>query len=90
MALDEESLADIAARYAEGGDESAFGEFVDALRVFSAELDTFARTADGEGPVEWQQFAWKSITEFDRIRIHGQAIVIINIFGMTSVSTAVG
>ncbi len=90
VALDEESLAAIAAQYAEGGDESAFGGFIETLRTFSAELDTFARTADGEGPVEWQQFAWKSITEFDRIRIRGQAIAIINIFGMTNVSTAVG
>ncbi|KOU51861.1 hypothetical protein [Streptomyces sp. WM6378] len=89
VALDSESLGVIARRFVAGGDEAAFGHFLSELREFSAELDLFDRTAASADLSAWQQFPWKAITQFDRIRIYGQALAIINILGTAGTSVAV-
>lgn len=79
----------IALRYEEGGDEAAFGHFVTALTAFSAELEGFAAQATEAGPADWQRLAWQLLTGFDRIRIYGQALAVVNILGMTPDAVAV-
>ncbi|MEV0113112.1 hypothetical protein AB0H77_07635 [Streptomyces sp. NPDC050844] len=87
--LDRAAIEAIALRYEEGGDEAAFGHFVTALSAFSADLDGFAASADEAGPADWQRVAWQLLTAFDRIRIYGQALAVINILGMTPGAVAV-
>ncbi|UNO38869.1 hypothetical protein [Streptomyces sp. MST-110588] len=84
--LDEKSVDAIARRYSAGGDEAAFTHFIAELREFSAELDTFDRaTATADASV-WREFPWKAITQFDRVRVYGQALAIINVLGTAAVT----
>ncbi|TGB07297.1 hypothetical protein [Streptomyces sp. MZ04] len=87
--LDKAAVEAIALRYEEGGDEAAFGHFVTALTAFSADLDGFAAHAADARPADWQRVAWQLLTAFDRIRIYGQALAVINILGMTPSAVAV-
>ncbi|MEU6990451.1 hypothetical protein ABZ953_07280 [Streptomyces sp. NPDC046465] len=81
--LDETAVETVARRYETGGDEVAFSHFIAELTEFSADLDDFAaRTADTR-PADWQRLAWQLLSTFDRIRIYGQALAVINILGMT-------
>jgi hypothetical protein len=89
VTLDRESLSAIVRRFEEGGDELAFSHFISELREFSTELDNFDRVAATAEPLAWQQFPWKAITRFDRIRIYGQALAIINVLGTVGESAAV-
>ncbi|MEV0322811.1 hypothetical protein ACIBKX_24195 [Streptomyces sp. NPDC050658] len=81
--LDQNDVETIVRRYEEGGDEAAFGHFVTALTELSAELDRFAARSVEASPADWQRLAWQFLTAFDRIRIYGQALAVINILGMT-------
>jgi hypothetical protein len=86
--LDQAAVEAIALRYEQGGDEAAYGHFVTALTGFSAELDAFAARSAEASPAEWQSLAWRLLTAFDRIRIYGQALAVINILGMTPSAVA--
>ncbi|MFE6160501.1 hypothetical protein ACFQ7F_16495 [Streptomyces sp. NPDC056486] len=81
--LDQAAVEAVARRYEEGGDEAAYGHFVTELTGFSSELDGFAAQAAEAGPADWQRVAWQLLTAFDRIRIYGQTLAVINILGMT-------
>lgn len=87
--LDEAAVEAVAMRYEQGGDEAAFGHFVSELTGFSEELDGFAAHASEAGAADWQRVAWQLLTGFDRIRIYGQALAVINILGMTPSAVAV-
>ncbi|GAA3104520.1 hypothetical protein ACFQ0X_02465 [Streptomyces rectiviolaceus] len=87
--LDRGTIETIALRYEAGGDEAAFGHFVTALTEFSADLEGFAAQATEAGPADWQRLAWQLLTGFDRIRIYGQALAVVNILGMTPGAVAV-
>ncbi|MEU6001088.1 hypothetical protein [Streptomyces sp. NPDC047197] len=80
--LDRVSIEAVARRHEEGGDEAAFGHFVSELTAFSAELEGFAAQATQAGPADWQPLAWQLLTGFDRIRIYGQALAVVNILAM--------
>ncbi|MFE0171186.1 hypothetical protein ACFWZ2_02635 [Streptomyces sp. NPDC059002] len=86
--LDEAAVESVALRYEEGGDEAAFGHFVTELTAFSADLDGFAARAVDAPAADWQHLAWQFLTVFDRIRIYGQALAVINILGTTSDAVA--
>ncbi|MEU7576389.1 hypothetical protein AB0B50_02125 [Streptomyces sp. NPDC041068] len=81
--LDDVDVETIALRYEAGGDEAAYGHFVTELTGFSTELDGFAERADEAPAADWQRLAWQFLTAFDRIRIYGQTLAVINILGMT-------
>ncbi|MFC8126998.1 hypothetical protein [Streptomyces sp. NPDC057302] len=87
--LDQGAIEAVARRYEEGGDEAAFGHFVTELTGFSAELEGFAAQATAAGPADWQRLAWQLLTGFDRIRIYGQALAVVNILGMAPGAVAV-
>ncbi|MET9296387.1 hypothetical protein [Streptomyces sp. NPDC003077] len=87
--LDEASVAALGERYVTGGDEKVFTEFIAELRVFSTEIDNFARATTTVDDSTWREFPWKAITHFDRIRVQGQAIAIVNILGTAHVTVAV-
>ncbi|MFI7321197.1 hypothetical protein [Streptomyces venezuelae] len=86
--LDDVAVETIALRYEAGGDEAAYSHFVTALTGFSTELDAFAAGAADAPPADWQRLAWQFLTAFDRIRIYGQALAVINILGMTPSAVA--
>lgn len=81
--LDAPAIDALAQRYEQGGDEAAFGHFVTELTAFSEDLDEFAAGAAEARAAEWQLLAWQFITVFDRIRIYGQSLAVVNILGMT-------
>ncbi|MFH8484870.1 hypothetical protein [Streptomyces longisporoflavus] len=87
--LDHNAVEAIALRYEQGGDEAAFGHFLSELTDFSANLERFAAHASRAGAADWQRVAWQLLTGFDRIRIYGQALAVINILGMTPSAVAV-
>ncbi|MEU5950753.1 hypothetical protein [Streptomyces sp. NPDC047525] len=87
--LDRGAIEAVARRYEDGGDEAAFGHFVTELTGFSAELEGFAAQATEAGPADWQRLAWQLLTGFDRIRIYGQALAVVNILGMTPAAVAI-
>ncbi|WP_328491985.1 hypothetical protein OHS59_03970 [Streptomyces sp. NBC_00414] len=86
--LDRSAIETIALRYEEGGDEAAYSYFVAELTMFSADLDGFATGAAEAPAADWQRLAWQFLTAFDRIRIYGQALAVINILGMTPSAVA--
>ncbi|MFC7307817.1 hypothetical protein ACFQVC_26780 [Streptomyces monticola] len=86
--LPESEVDALARRYADGGDEAAFGHFLSALTELSTELDGFAEEAVTASPADVQRFAWRAITRFDRIRAYGQAMAVINILGTARMVTA--
>ncbi|MEV5983207.1 hypothetical protein [Streptomyces sp. NPDC052114] len=86
--LDQADIETVARRYEEGGDEAAYGHFVTELTRFSVALDSFAERAAEARPADWQRLAWQFLTAFDRIRIYGQALAVINILGMTPSAVA--
>ncbi|WP_055702527.1 MULTISPECIES: hypothetical protein [Streptomyces] len=86
--LDQAAIETVARRYEEGGDEAAYGHFVAELTRFSVALDSFAEHAAEARPADWQRLAWQFLTAFDRIRIYGQALAVINILGMTPSAVA--
>uniref|UniRef100_A0AAU3IA88 Uncharacterized protein n=1 Tax=Streptomyces sp. NBC_01393 TaxID=2903851 RepID=A0AAU3IA88_9ACTN len=81
--LDEASAERTSRIFEEGGDEAAFTNFIAELRLLLEGLRAFDASAADENPVYWQHFGWKSITAFDQLRIYGQSLAVINIFGMT-------
>ncbi|MGH4033525.1 hypothetical protein ACQB60_31855 [Actinomycetota bacterium Odt1-20B] len=90
VALDDAAVTSIDRRFAEGGDEAAFTHFIEDLREFSADLDNFDRAAAQALPAQWLELSWRVVTEFDRIRIYGQALAIINILGTADVAAPAG
>lgn len=78
--LDDAMVNAMAAEYAAGGDRAVFTSFIADVRAFSASLAAFGPEAVGTDPVAWQRLAWSTITAFDRLRIRGQAMAIINTF----------
>ncbi|MFK4067115.1 hypothetical protein [Streptomyces sp. NPDC029674] len=86
--LDEAGIEAVALRYESGGDEAAYGHFVTELTGFSVDLDGFAALAADARPADWQRLAWQFLSAFDRIRIYGQALAVINILGMTPSAVA--
>jgi hypothetical protein len=83
VSLDDSSLSTITHAFDQNGDEQAFSEFITELKEFSTTLAQFDPASANEDTVQWQQFAWKSITLFNHVRTHGQALAIINTFGLT-------
>ncbi|MFE9454882.1 hypothetical protein [Streptomyces sp. NPDC006739] len=89
--LDEASIDAIDRVFEAGGEEAAFSHFLAELREFRRTLADFDVESANEDPSQWQHFAWTSITAYDHIRVHGQALAIINTFGVSKVlSAAIG
>lgn len=86
--LDESTAAKIDRKYREGGDEAVFTGFIAELKDLAATLAAFDPAAADADPEMWARFAWSSVTAFDRIRIYGQTIAIVNIFGMSRATSA--
>jgi len=78
--VDDAMVSAMAAEYAADGDRSVFTSFIADVKAFSVTLAAFDPKMAGTDPVVWQRFAWSALTGFDRLRIRGQAMAIINTF----------
>jgi len=78
--IDGKAVEALERTYADGGDQAAFGSFIADVTSLSATLAAFDSGAADAEPVLWQRFAWAAVTEFDRLRIRGQAMAIINTY----------
>jgi hypothetical protein len=78
ISIDDDQAATIARQFDEGGEGAAFTAFITAVKSYDAELAAFDATRADAEPVRWQRFAWTAISGFDRLRVNGQALAIIN------------
>jgi hypothetical protein len=81
--LDESMLAATGRECATGGYEAAYQHFIDDLTNHAAELAGFVEAAPDRDPVRWTALAWQLVTSFNRVRVRGQVLAIINILGPT-------
>jgi len=78
--VDDSIVAAIDGQCTDGGYEAAYGYFIDELTDYAKELAAIAGAGPDRDPVTWAAVAWRLVTSFNRIRVRGQALAIINIF----------
>lgn len=80
VGLSEAMIEAIERKYVDNGHEAAFAHFIAELTAFAARLAECDRTEADADPITWQHLGWKLLTAFNRVRVYGQALAIINTF----------
>lgn len=78
--VDDSMIVEIDQQCTAGGYEAAYGHFIAELTAYATELAGIANAEPDRDPVTWAAIAWQLVTSFNRIRVRGQALAIINIF----------
>uniref|UniRef100_A0AAU3HQ73 Uncharacterized protein n=1 Tax=Streptomyces sp. NBC_01393 TaxID=2903851 RepID=A0AAU3HQ73_9ACTN len=83
VSLDDSLVLSLAHAFDHSGEKELFSHFLGEVEKFSTELAEFDSASANEDTVQWQHFAWQTLTSFEHVRTYGQALAIINTYGLT-------